>query len=255
MSLYPLRYLPTGHVFIDTADDCDKVVDALLETEYSEEFCLARDFDADFAGRLMEAGFLVMSTEIKEDEENTINESREIDREETREIPAERFFILLPKLHLVRSALLFPALHVKKSIRHFLSRYELRIDTDFEKILDKCIQIHGDSWLTPPLAGILRILRERRNMRVKPVSFAVYREGELKAGEIGVVMGRVYTSYSGYYEEDNAGTVQMILMAKWLEKTGFDFLDLGMPLGYKNDLGAKDIHPRRFVELFRAARY
>lgn len=247
MSFYPLRYLPTGHVFIDPADDCDKVVDALLETDYSEEFCLARDFDTDFAGRLMEAGFLVMSTEIKGEDDNS--------EAGTEEIPAERFFILLPKLHLVRSVLLFPELHIKKSIRRFLSHYELRIDTDFEKILDKCVQTHGDAWLTPPLVGILKSLRERRNMRVRPVSFAVYREGELKAGEIGIVTGRVYTSYSGYYGEDNAGTVQMILMAQWMKETGFDFLDFGMPLNYKTDLGARDIDPGLFVELFRAARY
>jgi Leu/Phe-tRNA-protein transferase len=88
----------------------------------------------------------------------------------------------------------------------------------------------------------------------RPVSFALYRGGELKAGEIGVVMGRVYTSYTGYSEENNAGTVQIILMAQWLERTGFAFLDFGMPLDYKTALGAKDISPQYFVELFRAAR-
>jgi Leu/Phe-tRNA-protein transferase len=241
MALYPLRYLPSGHVFIDPEDDCDKVVDALLETEYNEEFCLARDFNEDFINRLMEAGFLVMSMEFRDDREDGI--------------PSELFYILLPKLHLVRSTLFFPDLHIKKSVRPFLSRYELRVNTDFELILDKCVQIHGADWLTPPLVEILKSLRKRRNVPAKPVSFAVYREGELKAGEIGVTMGRVYTSYSGYYEEDNAGMVQMILMTQWLDKTGFDFLDLGMPLDYKTRLGAKDITPCRFVELFRAARY
>jgi hypothetical protein len=46
----------------------------------------------------------------------------------------------------------------------------------------------------------------------------------------------------------------MILMARWLDDTGFDFVDLGMPLNYKTDLGAREITPNRFVELFRAAR-
>ena len=247
--MYPLRYLQTGHIYVDPLDDCDKVVDAMLATDYSEEFCLARDFDEDFISRLMEAGFLVMSTELRdEDEESRAGEEKE-----------EPFYILLPKLHLVRSALFFPELHIKKSIRPFLSRYELRINTDFEIILDKCVQIHGAAWLTPPLVAILKelrritILRQTVN-RIRPVSFGVYREGELKAGEIGVTIGRVYTSYSGYYEEANAGTVQMILMAQWLKDTGFDFLDLGMPLDYKADLGAQNISPARFVELFRTAR-
>ena len=247
--MYPLRYLPSGHIFIDPSDDCDSVVDAMLATDYSEEFCLARDFDEDFMVRLMEAGFLVMSTELRDDGENNDEESiNEL------EFP-EPFFILLPKLHLVRSALFFNELHIKKSVRRFLPLYELRVDTDFDLILDKCVKIHGSDWLTPPLVGILKDLRKRNDIRVKPVSFAAYRDGELKAGEIGVVMGRVYTSYSGYYEEGNAGTVQIILMTQWLAEAGFDFLDFGMPLDYKAALGAQDITPRRFVELFRAARY
>ena len=251
MASYPLHYLPTGHVYIDPEDDCDRVVDALLDTEYSEEFCLARDFNEDFISRLMEAGFLVMSTELREEESGEEKD----DAQQGSGSPSESFYILLPKLHLVRSALLYPDLHIKKSIRRFLSRYELRIDTDFDFILDKCVQIHGSSWLTPPLVEIIKNLRNQSDSRIKPVSFAVYRDGELKAGEVGVVIGRIYTSYTGYYEEDNAGTVQMIKMAQWLDKTGFDFLDLGMPLDYKTALGAKDLSPRRFMELFRSGRY
>jgi Leu/Phe-tRNA-protein transferase len=241
--MYPLRHLPTGHIFIDSTDDCDLLVDAMLETDYCEEFCLAKDFDEAFIHRLMEAGFLVMSAELKDEDSSAENKSEEV----------EPFYILLPKLHLIRSVLFFPDLHIKKSVRHFHSRYKLRVNTDFDFILDKCVQIHGSDWLTPPLVGILKSLH-RNNAGAKPVSFAVYRKGELKAGEIGVVIGRVYTSYSGYYEEDNAGTVQMILMTRWLEERGFAFLDLGMPLDYKTDLGAKDISPSLFVELFRAAR-
>ena len=267
--MYPLRYLPSGYVFIDPEDDCDRLVDALLATDYNEEFCLApfvhdeQDPGPDFISRLMGAGFLVMSIELKDDtggdnkktgsNGEDSNEVKKSEGEDT-EVP-QPFYILLPKLHLVRSALFFPELHIKKSIHRFLSQYELRVNTDFDLILDKCVQIHGAEWLTPPLAGILKSMKNQRNKRAVPVSFGVYREGELKAGEIGVVMGRVYTSYSGYYEEKNAGTVQMILMAQWLNKTGFAFLDFGMPLDYKTALGAQNITPRRFVELFRAGRY
>jgi len=251
MSLYPLRYLPTGHVYIDPKDDCNRVVDSMLITDYDEEFCLAREFDEDFICRLMEAGFLVMSVELTDDGEN--NETG--DEGEDHIAASEPFFILLPKLHLVRSVLLFPELHIKKSIQKYLPKYELRVDTDFEFILDKCVQIHGSAWLTPPLVKILKGLHNRNDIRTRPVSFGVYRNGELKAGEFGIVMGRVYTSYSGYYEEDNAGTVQMILLARWLQKTGFDFLDFGMPLDYKTDLGSRNLDPVHFVELFRAGRY
>ena len=240
LEMYPLKFLPTGHVYIDPEDDCDRIVNSILDTNYNEEFCIARDFDESFIVKLMEAGFLIMSTELSPEEDGP---------------DGEQFYILLPKLHLIRSALFFPELHIKKSIRKKLSLYELKIDTDFDYILDKCVETHGSDWLTAPLVGILKSLRQQKDIRPRPVSFALYREGELRAGEIGVVMGRVYTSYSGFYAENNAGTVQMILMAKWLEKMGFSFLDLGMPLSYKSDLGARDISPHLFIELFRSARY
>jgi Leu/Phe-tRNA-protein transferase len=181
-------------------------------------------------------------------------------------------YILLPQLHLTRSALLFPELHVKKSIRGKLSRYELRVDgrpvenltsmedlftlswspaSDFDTIMERCVAVHDDAWLTSPLRNVLRAIRARPWLPVRPLSFGLYRDGELRAGEFGVLAGRVYTSYSGYYDEDNAGSVQMILTARFLEALGAPFWDLGMPLNYKTGLGAQNIDTARFVELFR----
>ncbi|MCL2139735.1 MAG: GNAT family N-acetyltransferase [Treponema sp.] len=240
MPLRP-RYLQSGHILINPGDDCDLTVDFLLETGYSEDFCISVSFNEKFLGQLMRAGFLVMSMELNNEDEIS-----------------EPFFILLPKLHLIRSVLFFPELHIKKSIRSLISKYELKVNTDFDLILEKCVETHGASWLTPPLVSALKEMFKNsflyEHWHPLPISFAVYREGKLKAGEIGIVTGRVYTSYSGYYEEDNSGTVQIILMAQWLEKTGFNFLDFGMPLPYKTALGARDIAPETFVKLFRAAR-
>jgi Leu/Phe-tRNA-protein transferase len=212
----------------------------MLATGYDEEFCLSLCFDPPFIARLMEAGFLVMSARIGGEEDA---------------------FILLPKLHLVRSALFFENLHIKKSIKPFLGRYELRYDADFDYIVDRCVQIHGDDWLTPPLVGAIRDIRAAADKKARtaeksaggarPVSFGLYRKGRLVAGEFGVTAGRVYTSYSGYYDENNAGTAQLVLTTQYLRGRGFAFFDLGMPLDYKRDLGATDISPEEFVKRFR----
>jgi Leu/Phe-tRNA-protein transferase len=225
------------------------MVDIMLETAYSMEFCIAVDFDLEFIVRLMEAGCLVMSAAVQDPS-------------------GEPFFILLPKLHLVRSALFFDNLHIKKSIRRHLELYELRPDADFEFILDRCVAIHGDDWLTEPLVNAIKRIRFLSAQsgekdapfeqalpdvfsRVRPASFALYRDGKLVAGEFGVIAGRVYTSYSGYYDEDNSGTVQLIKTTRYLRDKGFTFFDLGMPLNYKTGLGALDIGPEEFVKLFR----
>jgi len=235
-----LRYTQTGFLIILPEDDPAEIVDAMLETDYDEEFCVSFDFDPDFIAGLMKAGFLVMSAKFHSPEDDGLLEE-------------EPVYIPLPKLHLVRSALFFDNLHVKKSIRRYLGRYELRPDADFDLILDRCVEMHGDEWLTPPLVACIREIRRDRPHDVYPTSFALYRDGELVAGEFGVKVGRVYTSYSGYYDESNCGTVQLVLTTRYLQDHGYAFFDLGMPLDYKNSLGAVDISPQEFVKLFRFA--
>jgi Leu/Phe-tRNA-protein transferase len=242
-----LRYTSFGWLYISPEDDCNAIVDAMLATDYSEEFCIAEGFDPEFTARLMEAGFLVMSINIGGED--------------------EPHYLMLPKLHIERSVLFFENLHIKKSIRRLLNRYELRADVEFDRIIDRCVEKHDSDWLSPALVDCIKEIRRSAlenaeadggEQRLEPapyaypVSFALYRGEKLAAAEFGVVCGRVYTSYSGFYEEDNAGTVQIILTARYLQEHGFSFLDLGMPMEYKTALGAEEISPREFVSLFRS---
>jgi Leu/Phe-tRNA-protein transferase len=229
-----LVYTASGHIFISPQDDPHWIIDALMETGYEEEECLALDFDPGFAAGLMAEGFLLMSGPARAEDSIVI--------------------ALIPKHHVQRSVLFFEDLHQSRSIARFLPRYELRADVDFDRIIEKCVATHGDGWLTAPLVDLIRTIKARRDPRVQPFSFGLYREGELRAGEFGVISGRVYTSYSGYHEESSAGSVQMILTARWLQDRGFAFWDLGMPLDYKKKLGAKLLPTEEFIRLFRAAR-
>jgi Leu/Phe-tRNA-protein transferase len=243
-----LCFTPIGWLYISPEDDCQAIVNAILAIDYNEEFCVAEGFDPEFTARLMEAGFLVMSVNIGEKD--------------------KPHYIMLPKLHLERSALFFENLHIKKSIRRLLSRYELRADVEFDRIIDRCVEKHNSDWLTPALVDCIKKIRRSvlKNAAANggfkhglepaphayPASFALYRDEKLAAAEFGVVCGRVYTSYSGFYEEDNAGTVQLILTACYLKEHGFSFFDLGMPMDYKTALGAEDISPQEFIRLFRS---
>jgi Leu/Phe-tRNA-protein transferase len=128
-----LRYTSAGYLVILPEDDPHLIVNAMLETGYNEEFCVSPVFDPEFIARLMGAGFLVMSTKFRDEDDDDYH------------------YILLPKLYLVRSALFFENLHIKKSIKQYLNRYELRFDSDFNHILDRCVETHGDDWLTEPL--------------------------------------------------------------------------------------------------------
>jgi len=229
-------------------DDPHWIVDAMLKTGYNEEFCVSLDFSPDFIARLMAAGFLVMSAKFDNDADEDAAASPESAPSEP-----DGQYILFPKLHLTRSVLFFDKLHIKKSVKRYLGRYELRYDSDFDFIVNRCVEIHGGEWLTGPLLAAIRNIRQEGLHGVYPASFALYRNNKLVAGEFGVQAGRVYTSYSGYYDESNAGTVQLILAARYLREHGFAFFDFGMPMDYKNALGATDISPEDFVALFREA--
>lgn len=238
MDAYKLRYAPNGFIMITPQDDCARVVDAMLETNYDEEFCLALDFDPHFVANLMEAGFLVMSAMLPGRGGRLKN--REPD-----------FYFLLPKLHLTRSVIFWEDLRETKTARRLASRYELKFDQDFDVILQRCAEIHGEDWLTSRLRHAIQEIRKLKDAPVRPVSFGLYRDGVLKAGEFGVIAKGVYTSYSGYREEDSAGTVQLLLTGRYLRDMGYAFWDLGMPMDYKDRLGARNILPDQFVKIFR----
>jgi Leu/Phe-tRNA-protein transferase len=257
MRFFPLRYTPSGYVVLLPGDRLSQVVDALIRTDYPEEFCLSPSFDPRFIAELMAAGFLVMSEKVEDPaaeaaaEETSVEGASAADSQ-GRKGPLLRY-ILLPKHHLERSVLFFPDLHAGKTIKRLLPRYELRAGVEFDRILNRCIEVHGGDWLTPPLQEAFRALGGLKNAGVRPYSFGLYREGILRAGEFGVVSGGVYTSYSGYYDENSAGMVQMILTGGYLRDRGFAFWDLGMPLAYKERFGARLLDRREFTELFRSA--
>ncbi|MDR2177516.1 MAG: leucyl-tRNA--protein transferase [Treponema sp.] len=260
MALFqPLKFTRSGHILIHSGDDPWAIALVLDAVSYREEFCLALDFSPAFIARLMTAGFLVMSV-IPDD-------------------TGPGGAILLPEMHLERSVLFFDKLHESRSARRLIPRYELRVDglgqeTEtgtgngglflFDTVVERCAQVHGEDWLTPRLRRGFHALRkaqmpdtgDRENSAAGPrmVSFGLYQEGRLTAGEFGAAVGGVYTSYSGYKDENSSGTVQLIMTGRLLRDRGFAFWDLGMPLPYKERLGAQIVTRREFLERFHKAR-
>ncbi|MDR2897172.1 MAG: GNAT family N-acetyltransferase [Spirochaetaceae bacterium] len=231
-----LTYNPWGIAVVFPGDDPQGIVDSLILEHYREEFCISPGFDPSYIAELMAAGFLVMSMYAEPPKADDSAESA----------------ILLPKLHRERAVLRFEDIHVSGSVRRLLGRYELRPDSDFDVILSRSAAIHGDGWLTEPLLqSFTELHRNTGEYPVRMRSFGLYREGRLVAGEFGVSVGKVYTSYSGYHEENSAGTVQMALTAQYLEAEGVALWDFGMPMAYKSRLGAKSLSREEFVREFR----
>ena len=143
--------------------------------------------------------------------------------------------------------------HEPKSALRLLKKYELKIDSDFDKIVDKCWEIYENkNILTKGYGDYLKKLYRVKDEDFKLISFGLYRDNDLKAGEYGCITGNIYHSYCGYHEESSSGTVQMIKMFRFLKENGFICCNLGQTLDeykYKYKFGAVDINRDEYLKL------
>ncbi|PFH34621.1 hypothetical protein BESB_066540 [Besnoitia besnoiti] len=80
------------------------------------------------------------------------------------------------------------------------------------------------------------------------------RRWRLCGGEIGVRVGAVYTSLTGFSSVSEAGNVQLAALGVLLKLAGVRLWDMGMELDYKLSLGAQTLSRADFLGLFREAR-
>ncbi len=76
------------------------------------------------------------------------------------------------------------------------------------------------------------------------------------AGDLGYTVGACYTSMTGFRRAatHGCGTVQLVCTYALLRRCGFAFWDLGMVMKYKEQLGARVVTRREFVEMFYPVR-
>lgn len=158
--------------------------------------------------------------------------------------------ILLPELQYEYAILDFKDLHVNKKVKKMLRKdnYDFCIDTRFDEVLQKLESQHKYNWLKKEYAKLMQSLhveyKKENNFKIISVELICKKTDRLIAGEIGYIIGKIYTSLSGFSsrekEYNNYGTLQLVLLSKYLEKNNFDFWNLGHPhMAYKKRLGCK----------------
>jgi len=140
-------------------------------------------------------------------------------------------------------------------------KFEVTVDTAFPKVMQGCMQQHGESWLYPPvrknfLALFLKGKQCPDSFPSTLHSIEVWDRdsGTLAAGELGFVCGSCYTSLSGFYAVPGAGSVQICALGGMLVLCGFTMWDLGMSLPYKEAFGGNNVPREEFVSLFHSKR-
>lgn len=130
--------------------------------------------------------------------------------------------------------------------------YDFSINKHFFTTLEQFAHYHTNNWLQGRYAKLLQELylhnSDRKDFQVISVELLCKKTGQLIAGEIGYIIGATYTSLSGFSSKEKAyqnwGTLQLVLLAQYLEKNKFAFWNFGHPhMPYKHTLGCK-VYPR-----------
>jgi len=165
--------------------------------------------------------------------------------------------VLLPELQYDYAVLDFKNLHISKKVQKLISKneYIFSLNTRFSEVIDKISITHKYNWLKDEYAHLLEKLYvgKYENFKLISVELISKSTNELIAGEIGYMIGQTYTSLSGFSSRErkfnNYGTLQLVLLAHYLEENNFLFWNLGHPhMEYKKRLGCKIFNRVEFLK-------
>jgi len=172
--------------------------------------------------------------------------------------------ILLPELQTDYAILDFDNLHVSQKVKKLIaeSKYEFTLNSRFNEVVERFSQHHKYNWLKGEYAELIKSLYIHNDKRedFKTVSFELIDKSsrELIAGEVGYIIANTYTSLSGFSSRErkyaNYGTLQLVLLAQYLQNSGFEFWNLGHPhMEYKKRLGCQTYSRSDFLKRWRRA--
>ena len=172
--------------------------------------------------------------------------------------------VLLPELQYDYAVLDFENLHISKKVKKLMSKenHELCINSKFNELLERLCARHKDNWLKEEYQELLKNLYtnndEKRDFEVISVELTCKESNELIAGEVGYRIGKTYSSLSGFSSKEkkyaNYGTLQLVLLSKYLQNNGFEFWNLGHPhMEYKQRIGCKVYSRSEFLKRWNKA--
>ena len=167
--------------------------------------------------------------------------------------------VLLPELQYEYSILDFYNLHISKKVQKLIKKDDaiLSFNTSFTEVLQGFSKQHKYNWLKDEYVNLMKNIYKNNNnfenFELVSVELISKDNNKLIAGEIGYIIGKTYTSLSGFSSKENIynnyGTLQLVLLAKHLQEKGFSFWNLGHPhMTYKQKLGAKTYSREAFLQ-------
>lgn len=152
-----------------------------------------------------------------------------------------------------RLVLFFDDLKISKSLNRNLKKYEVRFDTNFEAVMQKCRDVRmlkeENTWI---LEEVIEKYIEIHKMGFA-MSAETYYEGELIGGLYGILMGRVFCGESMFSLKSDASKVALVRLSEKLQSEGYDFIDCQVPSEHLKTMGAKEIGRDEFLDMLEGS--
>lgn len=133
---------------------------------------------------------------------------------------------------------LYPGeLHVGRSLEQRVrsGRFEVRLDADFEAVIDGCTRPEG--WITPEIRAAYLELFELGLAHCA----ASFRGGKLAGGLYGVALGGVFFGESMFAREPDASKVAFVCLVRQLARWGFGLIDCQQETDHLARFGARPL--------------
>jgi leucyl/phenylalanyl-tRNA---protein transferase len=158
-----------------------------------------------------------------------------------------------------RAVIPLDGLHVSRSLRRSLRRFEIRVDTAFEEVVDACAdpaRPHG--WISPEVRAAYVRLHELG--WVHSVEAWDRADGALAGGLYGVAIGGLFAGESMFHRRRDASKVALVGLVDLLRdgergsaSRGHRLLDVQWMTPHLARLGAVEVPRVMYLELVRRA--
>lgn len=141
-----------------------------------------------------------------------------------------------------------------RSLRSVINKktFEIRINTDFEEVMNRCAAPRSDgegTWISPEIVEAYTDLHQMGMAH----SVEAYLDGKLVGGLYGVAIGSVFFGESMFYHEPNASKVAFHFLIEILRKQGYKLLDTQFMNDNVRRYGAIEIPRAEYIKLLKKA--
>ena len=149
-----------------------------------------------------------------------------------------------------RGVIPLDGLIVSKSLRSSCRRFDVRMNTDFRGVMERCADPHRQGrWITPEFVDAYVRLAELGWAH----SVETYLDGELVGGLYGVRVNGFFAGESMFHDANDASKVALVHLVNHLNATGAVLLDTQWATDHLASLGAIEVSRNDYVRLLAHA--